>query len=67
MWTYYGSKGKLAQHYPTPKHDSIIEPFAGAAKYSLRYWEKEVTLVDKYDVVIKIWKCLLYKQTSGII
>jgi hypothetical protein len=67
MWTYYGSKGKLAQHYPTPKHDLIIEPFAGAAKYSLRYWEKEVMLVDKYDVVIKIWKWLQQCSPNDIL
>jgi len=58
MWSYYGSKTSLVKHYPLPTHDKIIEPFAGAAKYSLSYFEKEVTLVDKYDVIINIWKWL---------
>lgn len=44
--------------YPTPVHDKIIEPFAGSARYALRYWQKEVLLVDKYEVVVKVWKYL---------
>lgn len=58
MWSYYGSKTDQAKHYPTPKFDRIIEPFAGTAKYSLLHWEKEVILMDKYDIIIKIWKWL---------
>lgn len=58
MFSYYGSKSKIAKYYPAPKHDSIIEPFAGSARYSLIHFEKDVTLVDKYDVVVKIWKWL---------
>lgn len=58
MWSYYGSKTNLVSMYPKPKHNLIIEPFAGSAKYSLRYFEKDVLLIDKYDVIIKIWKYL---------
>lgn len=62
MWSYYGSKTDKAILYPKPTCDKIIEPFAGAAKYSLLHWEKEVLLVDKYPVIIEIWKWL--KQCS---
>ena len=62
MFSYYGSKTNLVEFYPKPKMDTIIEPFAGSARYSLRYFEKDVVLVDKYEVVIKIWKYL--KQCS---
>jgi len=58
MWSYYGGKSKLVDHYPPPKEDLIIEPFAGSARYALKYWERDVLLVDKYDVVIKLWKWL---------
>lgn len=58
MFSYYGSKTIMVDLYPPPKFDKIIEPFAGAAKYSLRHFEKDVLLVDKYDVIIKIWKWL---------
>jgi len=58
MWGYYGSKSKIVNNYPTPKYDKIIEPFAGTAQYSLKYFEKEVLLVEKYDVIVRLWKWL---------
>ena len=58
MWSYYGSKSMLVDLYPKPLCDKIIEPFAGTARYALKYWDKDVLLVDKYNVVIKIWKWL---------
>lgn len=58
MWSYYGSKTTMVDLYPPPKHNLIIEPFAGAAKYSMKYFENDVILVDKYDVIVKIWKWL---------
>lgn len=58
MFSYYGSKSKIVDYYPPPKHGIIIEPFAGSARYSLKYFENDVTIIDKYDVVINIWKWL---------
>ncbi len=58
MWSYYGSKSRIVHLYPTPKLDKIIEPFAGSARYSLKYFDKDVLLVDKYETIINIWKWL---------
>ena len=58
MFSYYGSKSKVIDCYPKPKHDKIIEPFAGSARYALKYFEKDVLLVDKYKEIIKIWQWL---------
>lgn len=58
MFSYYGSKSKIVGCYPHPKHDKIIEPFAGSARYSLEYFEKDVLLVDKYKTIIKVWHYL---------
>jgi site-specific DNA-adenine methylase len=58
MWSYYGSKSKIVGKYPAPTKSSIVEPFAGSARYSLLYWERDVELWDKYPVVIAIWKWL---------
>lgn len=58
MFSYYGSKSKVVHLYPKPKHDKIIEPFAGSARYSLKYFDRDVLLVDKYEVIVKIWKWL---------
>lgn len=58
MWGYYGAKTNIIDLYPAPKHDKVIEPFCGSARYALRYFDKDVVLVDKYPVVIGIWKWL---------
>ncbi len=58
MFSYYGSKSKIVNFYPYPKYDKIIEPFAGSARYSLLHYKKDITLVDKYDKIVKIWKWL---------
>lgn len=58
MWSYYGSKSRIVNLYPRPIHDKLIEPFAGSARYALKYFHKDVTLVDKYKVVTDIWQWL---------
>lgn len=59
MFNYYGSKSRLARKYPAPLYDLIIEPFAGAAHYSLAHRRKNVLLNDKYEVVYKVWSWLI--------
>lgn len=44
--------------YPEPKHDKLIEPFAGSARYALKYWERDVILCDQNPTVINLWKFL---------
>lgn len=66
MWSYYGAKTNIVHLYPPPKYGKIIEPFAGTARYALKYWDREVILVDKYDVIIKIWKWLQLCSPSDI-
>jgi len=63
MFSYYGSKSKIVDYYPPPKYGKIIEPFAGSARYSLKYWDREITLVDKYRPVIDAW---LYLRSASI-
>jgi len=67
MFSYYGSKGKIVSKYPKPLHDKIIEPFAGSARYSLLYYDRDVTLVEKYDKVAKIWLWLQGCSPSDIL
>ena len=66
MWSYYGSKSKIVRYYPKPKHSKIIEPFAGSAKYALKYFDRDVLLVDKYEPIIKLWKWLQKCSPSDI-
>lgn len=59
FFSYFGSKWRIAKHYPTPVHDTIIEPFCGSAGYSLRHPEKKIILCDAYETVISIWQYLI--------
>lgn len=67
MFSYYGSKSKVVSAYPAPLFDRIIEPFAGSARYSLRYFEKDVILIDKYDVIVDVWKYLQQASPKDIL
>jgi len=67
MFSYYGSKSKIVDYYSPPKHDKIIEPFAGSARYSLKYWDRDITLVDKYPVIVDLWKWLQQCSTKDIL
>lgn len=58
MFSYFGRKFKIVDLYPAPRFGKVIEPFAGTASYALKYFDRDVLLVDKYDVIIKIWKWL---------
>lgn len=58
MWSYYGSKSKIVKKYPKPTRDTIIEYFAGSARYALEYFEKDVILIDKYEVIVRLWQYL---------
>lgn len=67
MFSYYGSKSKVVNYYPPPKYDLIIEPFAGSARYSLKHWQKDVILVDKYEVVYNVWVYLQQASKDDIL
>lgn len=65
MFYYYGRKKQMAKHYPLPSFDTIIEPFAGAAAYSLfgGNWQKNVILIEKDEKVAAIWNWLINEAT----
>jgi len=67
MFSYYGSKSKVVGCYPKPKYDKIIEPFAGSARYSLRWYDRDVLLVDKYEIIVRIWKWLQQASKNDIL
>ncbi len=67
MWTYFGSKANIVDLYPRPVYDTIIEPFAGTARYALKYFEKEVILIDRYPLLINIWKWLQECSSDDIL
>ena len=62
MFSYYGSKSKIVDYYPKPIHNTVIEPFAGSAKYSLKHYYKDVILYEKSKYVFEVW---MYLQTAS--
>lgn len=66
FWRYFGGKWKTALRYPSPRYATIIEPFAGAAGYSLRYHDCRVILVERYHVVAEVWRWLINASEAEI-
>lgn len=57
--SFMGNKWKAAKHYPAPKYDTIIEPFAGFAGYALNYPYLNVELYDRDDYICAVWDYLI--------
>lgn len=66
FFRYYGGKQRAARTYPAPMRDRVIEPFAGAAGYSMLHADRDVLLIDKYPVIAGIWRYLIAVSPSEI-
>lgn len=67
LFSYFGSKWRIGPRYPKPRHDTIIEPFAGSAGYSLRYADKQIILYDLDPVVAGLWDYLVRVSEEEIL
>lgn len=67
MFSYLGSKSKIVGLYPAPIHSTIIEPFAGSARYALKYFDREVKLFDLSEYVVEVWKYLIQASRKDIL
>ena len=69
MFSFYGAKQRLAKYYPEPIYSTIVEPFAGSAKYSLHgdRWQKQVFLYDIDHRIIAVWKYLINSTSKDIL
>jgi hypothetical protein len=67
FWRYFGAKWLLAPYYPTPAFGTIVEPFAGAAGYALRYADRRVILVEKNPIIAGIWRYLISAPPDEIL
>jgi hypothetical protein len=59
FFSYYGAKWTGAKHYGAPRHDLVIEPFAGSASYSTRWECKLVKLYDLSPDICDLWSWLI--------
>jgi site-specific DNA-adenine methylase len=67
FFSFFGSKWRASKYYPEPKYNTIIEPFAGSAGYSLRHFNKSVILIDKDPIICDIWKYLVSVSQQEIL
>lgn len=58
FFSFFGGKWRTTKRYPAPEHDKIIEPFAGSAGYSVRYFDRDVLLVEKDPKIAAVWRYL---------
>jgi hypothetical protein len=59
FFCFYGGKWRAAPKYPAPLFDTVIEPFAGAAGYATRHFNKRVILIEKDPVIASLWRYLV--------
>jgi hypothetical protein len=65
---FYGGKWRDAlKHYPQPCHDTIIEPFAGSAGYSLRYANRKIILCEIDPILAEVWRYLVRVKAREIL
>jgi hypothetical protein len=67
MFYYYGRKEKIFKYYPKPKYETIIEPFAGSAAYSMNYYERNVILIEKDVRIANLWRYLINVSSDEIL
>lgn len=68
MFYYLGRKKRLAHLYPEPLHDTIVEPFAGSAAYSLHgnRWQRHVIINDLSPITCGVWRYLQDASVNDI-
>ena len=61
LFKWFGSKWQSAKRYPPPQHDTIVEPFAGGAGYSLNYCDRQVKLAEADPNLLHLWSWLIHE------
>jgi hypothetical protein len=59
FFSFFGSKFRVAPHYPKPLYSTVIESFAGSCGYSLRYPDHMVKLYDLDPTICGLWAYLI--------
>ena len=67
FFSFYGSKYRILPRYPVPRHDVIIEPFAGSASYACMYHDREVVLYDLDENIVALWDYLIRATEEEIL
>lgn len=67
FFRFYGSKWSSIPLYPRPKHDLVVEPFAGSASYSVRHEPRRVILCDRDPYIVGVWSYLIRASAAEIL
>jgi len=67
FFTFYGGKWRAAPHYPPPQFATVVEPFAGAAGYSVRHHTRNVVLVEIDPVIASLWRFLIGASSADVL
>lgn len=67
FFLFYGAKWRIAPTYPPPRFDLLVEPFAGAAGYSLRHPTHQVHLIDADEIIVGMWSYLIKTSESEVL
>lgn len=66
MWPFYGKKTKIVNLYPEPRYEKVIEPFCGGAGYSIRWFDRDITLYDIDEKIVGTWEYLINASGDDI-
>jgi hypothetical protein len=71
MFYYYGAKHRYASRYQRPTHRTVVEPFAGAAGYSVHHLMRgnidDAILVESNPRVADLWRRLLEMSPADVL
>lgn len=68
FFSFYGGKWRdTPKRYPKPEYQTIVEPFAGSAGYSMRYADRGVILFEIDPVIAAVWKYLIHVKPREIL
>lgn len=71
FFKYFGAKHRAIAKYPHPKHEIIVEPFAGSAAYALYHAHdgtkrRRVFLYDVDPTIVSLWRWLIQASSDEI-
>lgn len=66
FFTMFGAKWRSAPRYPAPLHRTIIEPFAGAAGYSVRHADRNIILYEINPEFFGVWSYLIQVRPTEV-
>lgn len=68
FFSFYGGKWRATKRfYPEPLFDTVVEPFAGSAGYSVRNYTKNIVLCDADPTIAGIWDYLIRVSPNEIL